>query len=457
MRMVTKHVAVRPAPAWLRAWPYRPALTHPVMRRLLPGYAVSALGDGMSVVAIAWLALRLAPPGRQGLWVGAAVAAYSLPGVLGMVALRPWLCGRGSARLAGADATLRALALGATGLLAAAHLLGPLTYVCLLGVSSLLHAWGTAGQYTLIAEILPPRHRVAGNGLLAITAQIAMIGGPALAGVLTGVAGPAVVIAADAATWAVLAVSYARTARLALDGGVREPSAPVLEPTSARKVSTHVPPGIGGWHVIRGSGTLAGMLGLTVVFYALYGPVEVALPVYIGQAHQSAAVLGGFWTANAAGAVLGSLAAPYLRRRPVWPAMIAIVAGWGLFLLPVGLGAPLAVSLLSCVAGGVIYAPYNSLTTAVFQDASPAGALGQVLAIRSAWIILSVPLGSACGGPAVAALGARGTLLASALATMALALVAAVTVGATARARHGPGGGARPPRAGRRRPRPRAA
>ncbi len=71
--------------------PYYPAFSHPVFRRVLPGAAASALGDGMSSVAIAWLALKLAPADSRGLWVGAAVAAYSLPGAVGAVALRRWL------------------------------------------------------------------------------------------------------------------------------------------------------------------------------------------------------------------------------------------------------------------------------------------------------------------------------------------------------------------------------
>jgi DHA3 family macrolide efflux protein-like MFS transporter len=37
----------------IRASPYYPALVHPVFRRVLPGAAASALGDGMSAVAIA--------------------------------------------------------------------------------------------------------------------------------------------------------------------------------------------------------------------------------------------------------------------------------------------------------------------------------------------------------------------------------------------------------------------
>jgi hypothetical protein len=59
----------------------------------------------------------------------------------------------------------------------------------------------------------------------------------------------------------------------------------------------------------------------------------------------------------------------------------------------------------------------------VFQDASPPGTLAQVLAARSSLLILAAPIGTALGGPLVAALGARGTLLASALTTIALGLI----------------------------------
>src|ERR1700678_2352900 len=126
----------------VRSSPYYPALTHPVLRRILPGAAASALGDGMSAVAIAWLALKLAPPGSRGLWVGAAVAAYSLPGAAGAVALRRWLRNRGGARLVFVNAVLRALALGLVGFLAIAGRLDLPADVRLLGVSSLPRAWG---------------------------------------------------------------------------------------------------------------------------------------------------------------------------------------------------------------------------------------------------------------------------------------------------------------------------
>jgi hypothetical protein len=183
-----------------------------VLRRVLPGAAASALGDGMSAVAIAWLALKLAPEASRGLWVGAAVAAYSLPGAAGAVGLRRWLGGRGGARLACVNAVLRAAALGLIACLALAGRLDPAGYVALLGVSSLLSAWGIAGKYTLIADLLPPDQRVAGNTVFGLADQLSLMIGPALAGVLAAATGPAVVIAADAASWAVLAISYARIA-----------------------------------------------------------------------------------------------------------------------------------------------------------------------------------------------------------------------------------------------------
>ncbi len=70
---------------------YRRLLSDAQTRRLLLGLGVSALGDGMSTVSIAWLAVLLAPSGHVGVFVGIAVAAYTLPGVVGALALGRFL------------------------------------------------------------------------------------------------------------------------------------------------------------------------------------------------------------------------------------------------------------------------------------------------------------------------------------------------------------------------------
>jgi len=405
----------------IRSSPYYPALVHPVFRRVLPGAAASALGDGMSAVAIAWLALKLAPAGSRGLWVGAAVAAYTLPGAVGAIVLRRWLHGRPGTGLVIVNAVLRAVALGLAGCLALAGRLDPAAYVALLGASSLLTAWGVAGKYTLIAELFPADKRVAGNTVFSLADQLSLMIGPALAGLITALAGPAIVLVLDAASWALLAVSYASAARFLRSA---PPQAP--PPPDTPK---------GGWALIRSVPVLGGLLALTFVFYLLYGPLEVALPVHIAlDLHRSAALLGLYWAVFGVGAIGGELSAPFLRRWPVWPVMTGIVLGWGVALLPLGLPGPLWLALAAFFAGGVIFGPWMSLSMGVFQDASPPGTLAQVLAARSSLLILAAPIGIAFGGPLVAALGARGTLLASALATIALGLITTAVL-ARARAR----------------------
>lgn len=390
--------------------PYRPVLTHPVLRRLLPGLGVSALGDGMAIVAVSWLALQLAEPATRGTLVALAVAAYTLPSVLGTLALGRWLAGRDGARLAGWDATLRCVALAAIPISYATGTLTPALYVGLLACSSLLHSWGSAGRYSLIAEVLPPEHHVAGNATMGAISEAASIAGPPLAGLLAGWGGPALVLAVDAATFAVLALTY----RLAVPP---HPDRPVRSGASRSD----------GFRVIRHDRRLQGMLTLTFGFFFLFGPVYVALPLYVADdLRGSATVLGWFFTAFGAGALVGALAAGYLRRLPLWPATIGIVIAFGLTMLPAGLGAPLAVSLAAFALGGAVWAPYLPTSMALYQRSTSPANRAQVLAANGAVTVVAVPLGTILGGPLVSALGPRSALLACALAIVTFGLLAAV-------------------------------
>jgi MFS transporter, DHA3 family, macrolide efflux protein len=90
----------------LRSSPYRPVLSHPVLRRVLPGFAVSAIGDGMALVAVTWMTLRLVH-GQPGPWVGVALAAYTAPTAIGTLVFGRFLRGRDSLEVASWDAILR--------------------------------------------------------------------------------------------------------------------------------------------------------------------------------------------------------------------------------------------------------------------------------------------------------------------------------------------------------------
>ncbi|MCI4062813.1 MFS transporter [Micromonospora sp. R77] len=407
-------------PRFPHSSPYWPVVSHPALRRVLPGLAVSALGDGLALVAVTWLALQLAPPGQRGTWTALAVAAYTLPSAAGTMIFGRFLGGRSGAQLAGWDAILRATALAA---IPTAHLLGVLgigLYVVLLAAASLLRAWGSAGRFTLIAELLPQRHHLPANAVLGILSEAATIVGPPLAGVLIAWVGPVWVIAIDAGTFAVLALTY----RFAVPTVAR--AAPAERPTSHTA----------GFGIIRRDRSLRGLLVLTFGFFFLFGPFYVAMPIMVTEdLHASATTLGGYYTAFGVGSLLGGLAAGHLHRWPLRSTTIGIVIGFGVAMLPLGLGAPLGLSLPAFALAGLIWAPYMSTSMALFQRSTSTRKLPLVLAANGAVTVLAVPLGTMLGGPLTAALGARRTLLLCAAATIALGVTALVATVLPRRAR----------------------
>lgn len=403
------------APRTTRLLPptYRPLFEHTQFRRLLPALAACDLGDGMSVVAVAWLAVEIAPPDRSGLLVGAAIAAYALPGAVGALVFGRWLRRLPAQRLLAADSWLRASLLGCIPLAWLAGALHPVLYVVLLAGSSVLHAWGSAGKYSLLARILPPEQRLAANALVSSSASASIIVGPAVAGFLATAVSPAWIIGLDAVSFAVLAFQVGRL------GG----AAPTAE--SAAPVDTGQ--SAAGLHLLRRQPELLGVLALTWFFNFLYGPVEVALPLHVTvDLHAESSLLGLYWTFFGVGAVVGGLAAGALSKLSLWPVTLAIVAGWGCMLVPFGLGAPAAVTLACFALGGVIYGPFTALSFTLFQDRTPPAWLTTVLAARGAALLTAAPVGTALGGPLTAALGPRTVLAASGLATIALAAVATV-------------------------------
>ena len=160
---------------------YRQLLAKPQTRLLLTGLGVSSLGDGVSTVTIAWLAVRTAPVGSLGVFVGLAVAAYTLPGVIGALALGRILRGRPARALVLAHCFLRAGCLGLIALLSSLGALTPLAYLALLAASSLMAAWGNAGKYTMLSALAGPNGRFAVNSLASAQESFAFIVGPLLA------------------------------------------------------------------------------------------------------------------------------------------------------------------------------------------------------------------------------------------------------------------------------------
>jgi MFS family permease len=261
----------------------------------------------------------------------------------------------------------------------------------------------------MLSALAGPDGRLAVNSLTSAQVSFATIVGPVAAGMLLFVFSPGLILALDAASFAILGLAAWRTRT---DAGPTE--APVDTDAAAS-----------GFRLLRRRDLLSLTL-VTWLFFFLYGPVEVALPVYV--AHDLAApagLLGAYWTSFGVGALIATLITGALRARNMRRTTLLIVAGWGACLLPFAF-APIPITVISFALGGLIYGPFIPLTYALFQSTTPTAKLPEVLAARSAVVMISSPLGTAIGGPLVAGLGATGTLAASGVATIALAAGASV-------------------------------
>ncbi|MGW1675049.1 MFS transporter [Streptomyces sp. NPDC002324] len=370
------------APGRLTPGPYRSLFADRTFRRLMPVFALSDLGDGMTVVAIAWLAFALGPDGGQGALAGVAVAAYVLPGALGALVLGRWMRRLPAQRLLVTDSALRAVLLGAVPVAHVVGVLTPAVYVGLLGASSLLHAWGKAGKHALFAPLLSVDQRLAANSVLSTSLWSATIAGPALAGLLVGVVSPVWIIGMDAATFAVLAFQT---------GHITLPCSP-----ESGQVAGGTRQGLS---ILRRQPELLGLFVVTWVFNLVFGPVEVALPLFVSaDLDAGAGLLGAYWAAFGIGAVIGALTLGVARRLPLWPATLGIIAGHGVGLLPFAISHTALPSLIGFAFAGLLYGPYSALSFTLIQDRAPADLLTTVLAARSAVLLTASPLGAALGG-----------------------------------------------------------
>ena len=283
--------------------------------------------------------------------------------------------------------------------------LTPTAFVPLLAGSSLMAAWGNAGEYTMLSELGGPDGRLAMNSLAGAQVSFAVIVGPALAGLLIAAVGPGWLIALDAASFAVLGLLAWST-----------PTGAVTTEAVDTKAAES------GFRLLRRRRDLLSLTALTWVFFFLYGPVEAALPVYIARdLDADAALLGAYWTTFGVGALAATLIAGTLRNRNIRRITLLIVAGWGACLVPFAF-APVGITLACFAVGGLIYGPFIPLTYSLFQSATTTANLPGVLAARSALVMISTPLGTALGGPLVSSIGAAETLAASGVATLLLAV-----------------------------------
>jgi MFS family permease len=372
------------------------ALRHRDFRLLWTGQAVSLVGDGIYLVAIAWLVYDISnEPGALAV-VG---FAWTLPQVAGLL-LAGVLSDRFERRRLLVIADLfRCVAIGAIAALAFADATELWHLVALVVVYGFGQALFQPAFTAIVPEVVPRAELLQANALRELLEPIGMrFVGPALGGALIALFGVATAFLVDAATFLVSALAVARIAP-------RPP--PRAERGSLRRDLAE------GFAYVRAHAWLWGTLtGAALFLLCTYGPFEVLLPYIIkNELGGDAATFGTVLAAGGAGSIVGALllGRTGLPRRHVTFMWVAWCLGDLLFVGLAAAGASWQMCLIAFLSFGLGTAGMVVWNT-LMNTLVPPELLGRVSSLDWFVSIGLTPLSFAITGPVAGLLGARTTL-----------------------------------------------
>jgi MFS family permease len=388
------------------------SLTAPLRRRdfrlLWTGMAVSLLGDGIFIVAIAWLAYTISDRPSALAYVGLATAAPQVVLLLLGGAVSDRFPRR--ALLFWADVA-RGLAVAALAFLlafGAPHLYQLCLVAAVIGTAT---AFASPALDALVPQLVPEEELVQANAIDQFVRPTAIqLAGPGLGGLAVATLQPWGAFALDAVTFAFSAVCVLRMA-------------PVAGPNVSSSLRQDVAEGL---RYVRDHVWLWGTFMCATFTYLLFiGPTQVLLPFVVRNTlHLGAATYGAVLASGGVGAVAGAILTGRRTypRRPMmwiygwWTLATLVVAGYGVATSSWGLAAAAVVVNGAEAVGAVLWATLKQRRVANSM-------LGRVSSID--WCISTalLPLSYALTAPIASILGPRQTLV------LAGTLGAAVTLG----------------------------
>lgn len=374
---------------------------------LFTGGTLARLADEMFSVAVVLLVLERT--GSAAL-AGATVAAVTLPSLVSgpllgayidLTGRRRWLLVLDRLVIAGGLVALLALAGSVPGwvlplLVLAAGLTFPLSF---------------GGLASMIPVLVPEDLLAPANAAEASSLNTALVIGPALAGVVAGVAGSEAAVATEV----VLTLA-------AIPMILRIPS---LDGERGGHGGTLLATALAGLRQLLTEAVLRGVTVTGIVSLVGFGLLTVAFPLFAAGSLGVDESAGGYlWAAFAAGSIAGALALVRLQAR--WRSETIVLAGvtaLGALMLLWPLASSLPAALALVALAGLSDGPAMAATYAVRQQRAPRALYGQVFTTAASLKIGAFAIGAALSGPTVVALGARGAIvLAAALQFVAVAL-----------------------------------
>ncbi|MGW0608143.1 MFS transporter [Streptomyces sp. NPDC002640] len=371
----------------------RHVFQHRDFRLLVTGVSVSALGNAITPVALAFAVLDLGGSLTDLGLVEAVFATCQLVtmlagGVLGDRFSRKLMMEGASAVSAVVMAVLAGsvlLDVDSIGLIA---LLG--------GIGGVVTALSRPSSKAMTRVVVPPDDLADAVALRSLLDSLCRTLGYAVAGVLVAVVGPGWAVMVDAATFAVAAVAFGRL-------GAPDARAP-------RTTSPLADLGEGFAEVVRHS-WLWLLILQALLYHLFYGGAQAVLgPVVVGEGVGRSA-WGFALSALMAGFVVGGLLALRVRLRRPLAGGAVLLALTGVFPLAMALSDSLWPVMLGAFVHGVGLQMFSVYWDQSIQTHVPEDRLARVYAFDSVGSFVARPLGLALTGPVAAAVGVDTWLL----------------------------------------------
>ena len=387
---------------------------------LIGGSAVSLIGDGFFLVALAWQVYQISNVPTALAFVG---VAATLPLVVFLLIGGTFSDRYDRRRLMiGAD-LLRGLAIGAMGVLSIAGVLELWHMALMMAVVGLGDAFFNPASTAIVPDLLSEEKLPQANALTGILRRLMIsIVGPALAGFVVAAFGPGPAFVVDAGTFAVsalavLAIRARPRPRPKAELGVRQTLADIGEGLAYVRARPWI------WATL-----LSAMLSLLLFF----GPVQVLVPFLVkNRLGLGPEALGTIFAVGGIGSIgMALLIGHYgLPRRRVTAMFVAWTVGIGAMAV-YGVMTALWQALLVAAFSHALFELGQVIWTTMLQQLVPRDLLGRVSSVDWLVSVGLVPVSYALTGPASAFLGAGPTMvfgaLAGAVVTILLILVPGV-------------------------------
>jgi MFS family permease len=389
------------------------ALEEPRFRLLWTAQSLSAIGDAMIHVAIAFAALQI---GGSATAVGIVFAANLVPRAALMLVGGVWADRLPRHLVMLASDLIRGASQAVGAFLLLTHNAELWHLVVIAAVHGGAAAFFVPASTGLVPDTVSPSRLQQANALMGISRHGVGVAGPAISGVLVAAFGPGWVYGIDAVTFAASAWFLLRLS--------------AADSVSRAERKNFLADLIDGWREL----TARTWVWTSVVYFSIWNlaiaPFFVLGPVVCERELNGARDWGLIMTGASVGAVLGGLAG--LRVKPRRPLLTVYLLISVAALQPALLVKPFPVLVMASVA--VLAAATLDFSTTVWltalQEHVPREALSRVSAYDWLGSLIFMPAGFALAGPLADAIGLDATLWAAAALLVAsnLAIVAVPSV-----------------------------